>query len=102
MDNCTTDELWAKIKKARAWALEHFNTDHCEDARLFDDDFNIIPPSFFVEFSDVDRMEVSPSLFGRPSTVWIKYRLHFLGDDRLVWVGKHPFSGASFSRLYVE
>jgi hypothetical protein len=84
------DEIRAKIEKARQWARNHFNAGRCSDTRMFDENLVPLPPSFFVDFPAPDRMRITPSILGKPSNLWIEYRLHFHKDGSMTWQGKHP------------
>ena len=96
-------ELKRKIKYARNWAREHFRADRAGDTRIVDDQLNILPPSFFVEFPSPDTMTVNPSVFGKDSTVLkTEYKLAFYRDGRMSWNGKHPFYDTPLPPLFVE
>ena len=94
------DKIKEQIALARSWAWKHFNANNCHETRLVDENLNMLPPSFFVEFPTPDTMRVSPSIMGT-SGLWIYYRLHFKRDGRLVWRGKHPLWGTPFHPLNV-
>jgi hypothetical protein len=95
-------ELRTKIEEARKWAREHFRHGAASYVGLVDDDFQMLPPSFFVEFPSPDTMIVKPSAMGRPIGVSIEYRLAFRSNGIMEWRGKHPFHGTSLPPLLVE
>lgn len=94
------DEIKAKIKIARKWAREHFNSKQANDPRLVDDDFKFIHAAL-VEFPDVDTMRVCPVAMGQPMLggLWFEYRLSF---NPFGWQGKHPIYGYEFGLLEIK
>jgi len=96
----TEEEIIEQIIKARKWAKVHFNVLNAKEGKLFDPDtLEILPPSFFIEFPDVDRMVVTPSFLGTRSIISFEYRLAF---NPLQWEGKHPFWGYSLAPLVIK
>ena len=82
-----TQELINKIDTAREWAKKHFNASEAEDPGLFlnleNGDFELAPPSAFVEFPSVDMMLVSPSIMGTSSGITVAYRLSFRNNGTM-------------------
>jgi hypothetical protein len=71
-----------KIGQARAYAELYFNADQEEDHLL-------APPTFYVEFPDVDRMVVCKRNYGQRMLITTaSYRLAFLEDGSVEWRGK--------------
>ena len=95
------EELKRKIVVARRWARKHFNADNCSDARLVDDDLNLVKPSWFVDFPSPDRMIAEPSIMGRRAGIAFEYRLHFAVDGGLFWTANNPLTGARLPPLIV-
>jgi hypothetical protein len=95
------EKIRQKIKTSREWALNHFNAGQAENPALVDENFKLVPPSFFVKFPEPDIMLVSPSIIGKPHGIWIKYKLAFNADGSTEWCGKHPFYGTSMKPLKV-
>lgn len=99
-------EIKRKIKIAQEYALEHFNAAGATDINLIDIDDNgemhWKRPSFFVDFPDVDRMIVTPSIMGQRSFASVEYRLHFRKDGNVVWKGKSPLTGDEIGKIFVE
>lgn len=79
--------LWTKVNQARAWATSHFNanTDGTPKASTLLD-----PPTFAVDFTDVDRMVVCPVTYGIKSMIKISYRLAFT-ERGMVWIPTGDF-----------
>lgn len=59
------------VEIARDFSKSHFHADKCETSTLID------PPCFRVVFPDVDRMMVTPMMYGLPCGPDIHYRLRF-------------------------
>lgn len=91
-----------KINEARAWAKDHFNEN---DTTLEHEDdilsFLEKKPACFLDFPAPDLMIVSPSIFGRRSTMGIPYRLAFSDDGTMYWVPKGLFT-EYFPKLEVK
>jgi len=85
-------ELQEKVRLAREWAKEHFHADKATEDRIVDEDMNLFPPSFFVEFPAIDTMMVTPSAFGQRSLgLNVMYRLSFKKGGGVVWRPQPPF-----------
>lgn len=99
-------EIKRKIKIAQEYALEHFNASGANDINSIDIDddgeMHWKRPSFFVDFPDVDRMIVTPSIMGQRSVFSIEYRLYFRKDGNVVWKGKSPLAGNEIGLIFVE
>ena len=63
----------ADIRRARAWARNHFPTEG-EDRLL-------APPKFDIEFPDLDRMVVYPRTYGHRTLFGVKYRLKWVKGE---------------------
>jgi hypothetical protein len=83
-------KLLAKIKYAQEYAKKYFHADQATATMLLDANMELIPPSFFVEFPDVDTMRCTPSLLGTPAGLWFYYRLRFNAGGSMTWLGQHP------------
>jgi hypothetical protein len=94
-------EIKEKIKKARAWALKHFNADKAKEGKIINEDLTLAKPSFFVSFPTPDTMIATPSCMGKSSIISIDYKLAFNKDGSVSWIGTHPFYGTEFPPLKV-
>jgi len=94
------DEIKAKINRARKWAWKYFNAEGRNETRFCDENLQMFPPSFFVEFPSPDTMRVTSSIMGRPAGLWVEYRLQFRPDGTTAWIGEHPL-GRKFPPLVV-
>lgn len=89
------------IDFAQEWGRIHFNADQAEDPRIVDENFNFLPPSFFVEFPMPDCMNVTPSILGKKTWMTFEYRLHFKRYGVVTWEAKNPLTGHPLSPLIV-
>jgi len=96
------DDIKEKIKLARAWAIKHFNAENAKDSRLIDENMNLVPPSFFVDFPSPDTMRAEPAIMGRRGGIVFEYRLHFPKRGKLYWQANHPFYGTPLPPLFIE
>jgi hypothetical protein len=97
-------ELYNRIKHARDWLCEHFNTKDAEYPGLVretpEGDLETVVAAF-VTFTDLDRAIVEPSACGRAMGIPFAYRLAFIGT-RMAWIGIHPFYQTELPPLWVE
>ncbi len=85
-------ELIEKIKKARQFAKKYFNSEQATNPDMFDKEtLALLPPKFFVEFVDIDKMVVRPSFWGKPAElICFCYILAFNPDGSMQWSGFCP------------
>lgn len=95
----TEDQIWQDIKRARVWALKHFNANpdgSPKSSTLLD------PPTFYVEFTDVDRMRVTPCFYNTKGILGVNYRLAFTPSG-LEWRGAwQTFTGIKRVALKID
>lgn len=82
----------ADLKRARAWALKHFNVG-AEHSGLFD------APTFEIDF-EADRMTAYPRSYGKRIVLGVSYRLKWVGGQ-VGWEGYGVLSGEPFTWLRV-
>ena len=85
-------QVFADFKRARAWALKHFNVG-AEHGGLFD------PPTFEIDFED-DRMTVYPCICGKRIAIGISYQIKWV-SGQVGWEGYGVLSGEPFTWLKV-
>ncbi len=81
------------IERAHEWALEHFNAAGAETATL------LTPLAYFVEFPALDRMIVSPAMYGKMKMSF-EYQL-VLSHRGAYWLGKHPIYNIYLPKLWI-
>lgn len=94
------------VERARAWAKRHFNSEQALTQtgliEEVDGELQLVKPSAFVSFPDVDTMTAQPAIMGKLMGIAFHYRLCFESDGRLSWRGTHPIWHTPIPPLYVE